>query len=49
MYYKIQNGYDTFQGRRLYRVIGTDNDYAGLWTGDWIEAEKELIDMERNA
>jgi len=46
--YRIVEGRDHFTDKPLYRVVGTNNDYAGLWTY-YKQAKAEKDDLEEKA
>ena len=46
--YRIVEGRDHFTDKPLYRVVGTNNDYAGLWTY-YKQAKAEKADLEEKA
>jgi len=38
----IENGFDYFNNRPLYRVKGTNNEYLGEWVKTKREAKEEI-------
>lgn len=43
MKYRIEKGYDHYNGKPLFRVVGRDNDFSGEWTRNDAEAGAELF------
>lgn len=45
--YKIFEGYDHFNSRPLYKVVGVDNEYEGEWHLNKLSAAKELRNLTK--